>query len=218
LESEVGTPGQESVEHVWLRFHPRQVAALFPAETVRPGGNPALAAQMRRIAAAKFRASWHAGDRAMIPPPGQLTVDVDTKAGLRRFFAIDQLAGTAEYIAAFQSRAMRPPTGPWRYDRPVVLLIGQKCMSSNESFVAMMEGAPTVTTMGDRTCGSSGNPSLVELPVEITVSLPRWIDLLADGRPLDEGGIRPRVPFQAELGAFEGERDDLLEAALSRLR
>ena len=30
------------------------------------------------------------------------------------------------------------PRGPWRYDRPVVLLIGQRCMSSNESFIAMM--------------------------------------------------------------------------------
>jgi C-terminal processing protease CtpA/Prc len=30
--------------------------------------------------------------------------------------------------------------GPWRFDRPVILLIGQKTMSSCESFVSMMRG------------------------------------------------------------------------------
>jgi hypothetical protein len=110
------------------------------------------------------------------------------------------------------------PRGPWRYDRPVVLLIGQKCMSSNESFIAMMSGNPEVTIMGDHTCGSSGNPKIVKLPLEMTVSVPRWIDYLPDGTPLDEKGVQPQVPFNPAPGAFEGERDDLLTAALERLR
>ena len=110
------------------------------------------------------------------------------------------------------------PRGPWRYNRAVVVLIGQKGMSSNESFVAMMSGDPEATIMGDHTCGSSGNPRIVRLPLEMTVSVPRWIDYLPDGSPLDEHGFRPQVPFQAAPGAFEGERDDLLTAALGRLR
>jgi C-terminal processing protease CtpA/Prc len=110
------------------------------------------------------------------------------------------------------------PLGPWRYNRPVVLLIGQKCMSSNESFVGMMTGDPDLTTMGDHTCGSSGNPRMVQLPLDITVSVPRWIDYLPDGTPLDERGFQPQVRFQPEPGAFEGARDDLLAAALERLR
>jgi C-terminal processing protease CtpA/Prc len=91
-------------------------------------------------------------------------------------------------------------------------------MSSNESFVAMMAAASQVTTMGDRTCGSSGNPRLLELPVGVTVSLPRWIDYLPDETPLDERGVQPQLPFVPGDGAFEGERDDLLQAALDRLR
>ena len=109
------------------------------------------------------------------------------------------------------------PQGPWRYDRPVVLLIGQKCMSSSESFVGMMTGDPQVTTMGDHTCGSSGNPKIVSLPLDMTVSVPQWIDLLPDGTPLDERGFQPQVPFKPTPGAFEGDRDDLLTAALERL-
>jgi len=110
------------------------------------------------------------------------------------------------------------PKGPWRYNRPVVVLIGQKCMSSNESFIAMMGGDPDATTMGDRTCGSSGNPKIIHLPSELTVSVPQWIDYLPDGLPLDERGIQPQVPFPTESGAFEGNRHDLLSAALERLR
>ncbi len=110
------------------------------------------------------------------------------------------------------------PGGPWRYDRPVVLLIGQKCMSSNESFVAMMSGARQVTVMGDHTCGSSGNPEIIHLPLDMTVSVPRWIDYLPDGTPLDERGFQPQIVFDPSPGAFEGSRDDLLTAALERLR
>jgi len=109
------------------------------------------------------------------------------------------------------------PRGPWRYNRPVVLLIGQKCMSSNESFIGMMTGDPEVTTMGDHTCGSSGNPEIEHLPLDMTVSVPQWIDYLPDGTPLDERGFQPQVPFKPETGAFAGDRDDLLTAALARL-
>jgi Peptidase family S41/Bacterial Ig-like domain len=110
------------------------------------------------------------------------------------------------------------PRGPWRYDRPVVVLIGQKCMSSNESFVAMMSGDPDALLMGDHTCGSSGNPELINLALNMTVSVPRWIDYLPNGTPLDERGFQPQVQFHPGSGAFQASRDDLLSAALARLR
>jgi len=115
------------------------------------------------------------------------------------------------------ARKISPRTS-WRYDRPVILLIGQKCMSSCESFIGMMTGDPDVTTMGDHTCGSSGNPTIISLPLEMTVSVPQWIDYLPDGSALDERGFQPQIPFVATPGAFSGNRDDLLTAALERLR
>ncbi|HWI59973.1 MAG TPA: S41 family peptidase, partial [Bacillota bacterium] len=409
----------ESIAHIWLRLHPREIGRLFPQDTVFTDGNPSLAAQMRVIASAKFTSSWHAGMNAMIPAPKDLTVDVDLPGGPRRFFMVNTEAQTAEYAAGFEKRFVPPPPaftsakaqeafdkfweafdrdyamfvlrpevdwtklreqyrpkalaaasayefagvcaemlkplrdlhvwltlggaevpvfnrprsananpaaypgilgrlnqagskvrwtvtedkigylvidmwndgaiparcdevleemrdtrglivdvrlngggsedqalevagrflarqfvyaysqfrngpshtnltakiertvqprGPWRYNRPVVLLIGQKCISSNESFVAMMSGDPDLTTMGDHTCGSSGNPRIVQLPFSMTVSVPRWIDYLPDGTPLDERGFTPKVQFQPRPGAFEGKRDDLLTAALERLR
>jgi hypothetical protein len=407
----------EAISHVWLRFHPKEITRLFPPQTVFADGDSNLVWQMRAIANAKMNSSWQAGGRAMIPEPKNLTVDVDTKDGPRRFFSVDTEAQTAQYRVAFETQPVRPPPaltpklaeaafdqlweafdqsyamfvlrpevdwaklreqyrpkalasqstpefagvcaemlkqlrdlhvwltvagqsvpvynrprsanfnphayrallgdltvegrvawaittnnigfiaigmwdapeipatcgevlekmrntrglivdvrmngggdeptaekvasrflekefvydysqfrngashtnltvkyerklapcGPWRYNRPVLLLIGQKCMSSNESFINMMTGDPQVTTMGDHTCGSSGNPQIVKLPLEMTVSVPQWIDYLPDGTPLDERGVQPQIPFTPAPGAFDGDRDDLLAAALARL-
>ena len=110
------------------------------------------------------------------------------------------------------------PRGPWRYDRPVLLLMGERCISSNESFVGMMTGATNVMTMGARTAGSSGNPMEIKLPLDMSVGLPVWIAYLPDGTPLDERGIQPQIKFEPQPGAFEGDRDDLLAVALERLR
>jgi hypothetical protein len=408
----------ETIAHVWLRFHPKQLARLFPSDTVVGEGAINSLAQMRVIAHSKFTSSWHAGWNAMIPDQTDLTVDIDTKGGPRRFFVVNTGIPLVEYVPAFEERGVRPPAaftqalaeeafdqlwgafdrdyamfalrpeidwgklreqyrpkalaagsvyefsgicaemlkrlrdlhiwlkvagaevpvfhrprsananpsanqailgkvndngsgvqwavttnrlgylaiygwsdpevaslcdqaleqlrdtrglildvrlngggsedlaqevagrflprefiyaysqfrngpghtnltekfprgtgshGPWRYDRPVILLIGQKCMSSNESFVAMMSGDPEVTIMGDHTCGSSGNPKIVQLPMDMTVSVPRWIDYLPDGSPIDERGFQPQVLFKPGPGAFDGEHDDLLVAALERL-
>jgi hypothetical protein len=90
-------------------------------------------------------------------------------------------------------------------------------MSSNESFISMMAESPQVTTMGDHTCGSSGNPMFLDLRVGVRVSLPQWIDLLPDKTPLDERGVQPDEYFATKQECFEGTRDDLLRAAVDRL-
>jgi len=416
--SSPATNSEESVAHVWLRFHPSLVDVLFPPPSVIGGGSTNLLPIMQAIAAHKFRSSFHAGEDALIPNPNDVIVDVDTPERLRRFFVVDRAKQTAAYANAFEHQAFRPhpaltpalaetafdqlwdafdttyamfvirpdvdwdklreqwrpkalacqtsdefaatcaemlkplrdlhvslslagtdipvfnrpraansnppahkkilgdlhvagrlqwavtadkigfvgiygwddgsvpkqfddalkqmrdtkglivdvrwngggderlaqqvagrflqkeviygydqfrdglertnltkrfprkaaPLGPWRYEKPVILLIGQKCMSSGESFVGMMMGAPNVTTMGDHTCGSSGNPQLVELPLEMTVGVPRWIDYLPDGTPLDERGFTPQIPFTPAPDGLSGSRDDLLSAALERLR
>ena len=71
----------EAIAHLWLRFHPREISRLFPPDTVRGPGDGKLAPQIQAIANPKIRSSWHAGGRAMIPEPKDLTVDADTKDG-----------------------------------------------------------------------------------------------------------------------------------------
>jgi len=101
----------EDVAHVWLRFHPKEITRLFPANTVSSGGGADLVAPMRAIANAKFRASYHAGPNAMIPDPKDMTVDVDTKGGVRRFFMVDTKAQTAEYANGFERQPVRVAAG-----------------------------------------------------------------------------------------------------------
>lgn len=110
------------------------------------------------------------------------------------------------------------PRGPWRFEAPVVVLIGQCTMSSAESFALMLAQAPQATTLGDRTAGSSANPRRVETGLNITVNLPRWIDRLPDGRPLEPGGIEPQVHVKAAPEAFTPRSDPVLFCALEKLR
>jgi RNA polymerase sigma-70 factor (ECF subfamily) len=95
----------EPISRVWLRFHPAEIDNLFPPATVFDDGPRSLMREMQTIANAKFRSSWHAGQKALIPEPKDFTVDVDTKGGPRRFFVVDRSTGTAKYVDAFAQRA-----------------------------------------------------------------------------------------------------------------
>jgi len=110
------------------------------------------------------------------------------------------------------------PRGPWRYESPVMVLLGQKTMSSAESFALMLAQTPQVTTMGDRTAGSSGNPRPLELPGNIFVSLPRWIDMDPSGKPIDAVGIMPQIKIDVKPEDLAAMRDPVLEAAFRQLR
>ncbi|MGH7967318.1 MAG: Ig-like domain-containing protein [Limisphaerales bacterium] len=112
----------EQIAHIWLRFHPAQINQIFPPDTVAAGAGPDAASQMRAIAGMKFRASYHAGVNAMIPEPKDMTLDVDTKAGVRRFFIVDTQAGTAEYASAFERQAVRVPARKSSGGAPKVLM------------------------------------------------------------------------------------------------
>ncbi len=91
----------ESVAHVWLRFHPAEIARLFPPDTVFADGATNLFFQMSRIANLKLSSSWQASGRALIPEPKDMTVDVDTKGNLRRFFAVDTDGKDCPLLARF---------------------------------------------------------------------------------------------------------------------
>ncbi len=103
-----------------------------------------------------------------------------------------------------------PP--PRRTNARVLLLQGPVCLSSNESFIAMMRVSPNCTTIGATTGGSSGNPGPFPLPNGITLVLPRWEARLPDGSPIEGVGLAPDVP----VGGSFGQHDPVLEEALRR--
>ena len=101
-----GSAAPEEIAHIWLRFHPKEINRLFPPSTVSAGASDLLG-QMRRIVAGKFMSSYHAGNQVMIPEPKDMTVDLDTQAGPRRFFMVDTEAKTAQYVDAFAGQPVR---------------------------------------------------------------------------------------------------------------
>ncbi|NUP96070.1 MAG: hypothetical protein HUU28_07890 [Planctomycetaceae bacterium] len=110
------------------------------------------------------------------------------------------------------------PRGPWRFESPVVCLQGQKTFSSAESMALMFAQCPQVTTMGDRTGGSSANPRRLELAGGIQVNLPRWIDMDPEGRAIENVGVAPDVEVKAAGADFTPTKDPVLDAALALLR
>jgi hypothetical protein len=110
------------------------------------------------------------------------------------------------------------PRGPWRYEKPVVVLWGRKTLSSAESMALMFAQCPQVQTMGDLTGGSSANPRRIELECGIVVNLPRWLDMDPDGNPIEGKGIKPKKIIKTEPGDFGPNQDPVLEAALKLVR
>ena len=110
------------------------------------------------------------------------------------------------------------PRGPWRYESPVIVLQGQRTMSSAESLALMFAQCPQVTTMGDRTAGSSGNPRMVETRGKIKVRLPRWDDRDPQQNVIEGKGIPPEVQVDAKPEELTKTSDPVFKKALATLR
>lgn len=136
-----------------------------------------------------------------------------------RLYAMHQYRSGSEHsdLGAKQKRIFIPNKN-WYYQGPVIVLQGEKTMSSAEAFALMLAECPNVTTMGDRTAGSSGNPRRIDAGAGIIVNLPRWIPLDINGNSFDTVGIQPDIKIQAAPKDFTKTEDPVLTAALQRLR
>ncbi len=104
-----------------------------------------------------------------------------------------------------------------RYDKPIAVLTSRYVMSSNESFVMMLQQAKDCTVVGQPTFGSSGNPKPFDLGNGITAIVPSWQDLRLDGTPFEGEGLKPDVLVACTAKDLE-TGDPILERALEILR
>ena len=105
------------------------------------------------------------------------------------------------------------PTGSWQFTKPVALLIGNVCMSSNEAFILMMSTLDNVITIGDTTRGSSGNPKEYMLVDGTKYFIPRWVAYKSDKTVLEDVGIFPDVPIKSSESIIN-KRDKALDKAI----
>lgn len=114
-------------------------------------------------------------------------------------------------------RMLEPnPEGP-KLRQPVALLMGPNNMSSAEAFVLMMRQVPQAKLIGGRTYGSSGNPQPIELANGVTVYLPSWKAMDADGIEFEGKGIAPDVEVETTPQELQ-TRDPVLDRALQWAR
>jgi len=107
------------------------------------------------------------------------------------------------------------PRGAWQYNGRVFLLIGRRCASSNESFIAAMDRLPNVTLVGDRTAGATANPGTYNLANGWTYTVSRWIEYTADNLVIEDNGIAPDVFVAASAADFAAGRDPVIDWAVS---
>jgi carboxyl-terminal processing protease len=108
------------------------------------------------------------------------------------------------------------PRGSFQFTRPVLLLIGRFCASSNESFIAAMQQLPHVTLIGDTTGGATANAQTFLLGGGWSYTVSRWIEYTVSGQVIEDQGIAPSVPIQASAAAFQSGRDPVLDYAIAR--
>lgn len=182
---------------------------------------------------ASLLAPAHEALDAMLDAPG-LIVDVRLNGGgdevQARAFAARLIDARAVYsrsrfrddaatsgFTPLRDRVIEPAPEASRYKGRIVVLQGQACMSSNESFLLMVATSPRVTRIGATSYGSSGNPRPVELPNNVTVLLPTWQDFAPDGTPIEGRGVDPDVMLEP-IHPTPRDIDPVLDTALRKLR
>src|SRR5262245_12438721 len=108
------------------------------------------------------------------------------------------------------------PRGSFQFTRPVILLVGRFCASSNESFIAGMRELPNVIVAGDRTAGATANPQTFMLGGGWNYSVSRWIEYTATMQVIEDQGISPAVTVPASPGDFQAGRDPILDWAMAQ--
>ena len=114
-------------------------------------------------------------------------------------------------------RELQPNRNGPAYRGKVAVLMGPRNMSSCEAFLLMMKQVPGCRLVGGQSYGSSGNPKPYDLGNGVTVYLPSWKAMTADGTCFEGEGIAPDIPVSAEPGDFK-HTDPVLDAALRYLR
>ncbi len=108
------------------------------------------------------------------------------------------------------------PSAGTRFEKPVMCLIGDRCMSSAEWCTLMMRACPNATLIGDTTRGASGFPREFELTNGVKYTAPRWVAYTDEYIEIEDRGIAPDIEITTE-NSFDGSHDYVIERAIQEL-
>lgn len=112
------------------------------------------------------------------------------------------------------TKLLQPGSGT-HYSRPTACLIGERCMSSCEWFVLMMDQAGAFL-IGETTRGASGNPVTHTLSNGVRYSVSTWVAYTPTFDEIEDVGIAPDLLIRAQ-DSFDAEHDYVIERALDYL-
>lgn len=118
---------------------------------------------------------------------------------------------------ARQTRAWVPTTGSF-VDKPVVVLINDRAMSSPENMALLLEQMPNVKLVGSHTVGTTGDTTGVNLPGGVWVQFTGRRVLRGDGSRFQNIGVVPDVEVYPTVEGMRAGRDEVLEKGVEVLR
>jgi carboxyl-terminal processing protease len=135
---------------------------------------------------------------------------------------------TRKYIAAFRAwgreeqweqgdHGMIEPHATKHYAGPVAVLTGPQTASAAEDFVVAFHACGRGKVIGQRTCGSTGQPLTVPLPGGGGARICTKRDTYPDGREFVGIGVIPDVEVEPTRADIAAARDPVLSQALAFL-
>lgn len=106
------------------------------------------------------------------------------------------------------------PPDAKHYDGPLYLLTNAETASAAEDMVGPLQSAGRATVIGEATCGSSGQPIMVDLPGGGTFRICTLDLCYPDGRKFVGKGIQPDVPVKRTVKGIAEGQDEVMQAAL----
>lgn len=106
------------------------------------------------------------------------------------------------------------------YDKPVVILMNQKCFSATDIFLGAFKGWPNVTLVGQSSGGGSARTEGFSLPnSECRVRCASMASFQPSGLLYDGNGVEPDVVVEPTPDYFlQGGQDPFMEKALDLIR
>jgi len=105
----------------------------------------------------------------------------------------------------------------YHYDKPVVVLMNAKCFSATDIFLAGLKGIPNVFLMGTPSGGGSARSVTLRLG-GFSARFASMASFKPDGRLFDGNGIQPDIRVDPLPEYYIAGRDNLLEAAVERIK
>lgn len=101
---------------------------------------------------------------------------------------------------------------------PVVVLMGHNTASAAEDFLIYVDKQEHMTTMGERSFGSTGQPIDFTMPGNGYARICTKKDTYPDGREFVGYGVEPDIYVHKTLEEFLGQKDRTLEKAIQHLK